>query len=47
MRKTPIFLTVLGLSLASLLTAISTAPAQTDTQGKVTLESESVALGSA
>jgi hypothetical protein len=45
MRKTPIFLTVLGLSLASLFTAISTAPAQTDTKGKVTLESKSVALG--
>jgi len=45
MRKTSIFLTVLGLSLASLFTAISTAPAQTDTKGKVTLESKSVALG--
>ena len=45
MRRTPIFLTVLGLSLVSLFTAISTAPAQTDTKGKVSLESKSVAVG--
>ena len=38
-------LAVLGLGLASLFTAISTAPAQTDTKGKVSLESKSVAVG--
>lgn len=45
MRKTTTLLTMLGLSLASLFTAASTAPAQTDTSGKVTLESRSVAIG--
>ena len=45
MRKTSIVLTVLGLSLASLFTAISTAPAQSDTKGKVLLQSKSVAVG--
>src|SRR5688572_17087166 len=45
MRRTTMFLTVLGLSLASLLVATSMAPAQNDTKGKVTLESKSVALG--
>ena len=44
MRKMTTLLTVLGLSLAS-LTAASTAPAQSDTSGKVTLESTSVAIG--
>ena len=38
-------LTVLGLSLALLMAASGTAPAQSDTSGKVTLESKSVALG--
>jgi hypothetical protein len=45
MRKTTMFITVVGLSLASLLVATSLAPAQSDTKGKVTLESKSVALG--
>lgn len=45
MRRTTMLLTVLGLSLASLLVATSMAPAQSDTKGKVTLESKSVALG--
>jgi len=45
MRKTAIFLTVLGLSLTSLFTPITTAPAQNDTKGKVTLQSKSVAVG--
>ena len=44
MRKMTTLLTVLGLSVAS-LTAASTAPAQSDTSGKVTLESTSVAIG--
>ena len=45
MRKMTTLLTVLGFSLASLFTAASTAPAQSDTSGKVTLESTSVAIG--
>lgn len=45
MRKTTTLLTVLGLSFVSLLAATSMAPAQSDTKGKVTLESKSVALG--
>lgn len=47
MRKTTALLTVLGLGLVSLLVATSMAPAQsnTNTKGKVTLESTSVALG--
>ena len=45
MRRTTMLLTVLGVSLASLLVATSMAPAQSDTKGKVTLESKSVALG--
>ena len=45
MRKMTTFLTVLGFSLACLFTAASTAPAQGDTSGKVTLESTSVAIG--
>jgi hypothetical protein len=38
-------LTILGISLPSLFTGPSTAPAQSDTSGKVTLESTSVAIG--
>jgi len=45
MRRTTMLLTVLGLGVASLLIATSMAPAQSDTKGKVTLESTSVALG--
>lgn len=45
MRKTTVHLTVLGLSLAFLIAASSTAPAQSDTNGTVTLESKSVAVG--
>ena len=45
MRKTTVFGTVLGLSLALLMAASSSAPAQSDTSGKVTLESKSVAVG--
>ena len=45
MRKMTTLLTVLGFSLAALFTAASTAPAQSDTSGKVTLVSTSVAIG--
>lgn len=45
MRKTTMVLTVLGLSLVFLITATSIAPAQSDTKGKVSLESTSVAIG--
>lgn len=45
MRKMTVLLTVLGLSLAFLMAASSTAPGQSDTSGKVTLESKSVAIG--
>ena len=45
MRKTAVLLTVLGLGLATLFSATSTAPAQGDTSGKVTLESKSIAIG--
>lgn len=38
MRKTAVLLTVLGLGLATLFSATSTAPAQGDTSGRVTLE---------
>jgi len=44
MRKAGKLLTVFGLSLASIVTAISMTAGQTDT-GKVTLESKSVAVG--
>jgi hypothetical protein len=44
MRKARKLLTVFGLSLASIVTAISMTAGQTDT-GKVTLESKSVAVG--
>lgn len=44
MRKAGKLLTVFGLSLASIVTAISMTAGQTDT-GKVTLESKSVAIG--
>ena len=45
MRTTSTFLTILGLGLATLFSATSTAPAQSDTSGKVTLESTSIAIG--
>ena len=45
MRKTTMFLTSLGLGLAALVTWSTTAPAQSSTSGKVTLESKSIALG--
>ena len=45
MRKTAVFLAGLGLGLATLCSATSTAPAQGDTSGKVTLESTSIAIG--
>jgi ABC-type glycerol-3-phosphate transport system substrate-binding protein len=45
MRTMTTLLTVLGLSLALLMAASGTAPAQSDTSGKVTLESKSVAVG--
>ena len=45
MRKTTVLLTILGLALATLFSAPSTAPAQGDTSGKVTLESTSIAIG--
>ena len=45
MRKMTVLLTVLGLSMAFLATTIGTAPAQSDTSGKVSLESKSVAVG--
>lgn len=45
MRKMTIRLTVLGLSLGFLMWASSPAPAQSDTNGRVTLESKSVAVG--
>lgn len=45
MRTTSMLLTVLGLGLATLFSATSTAPAQSDTSGKVTLESTSIAIG--
>jgi hypothetical protein len=44
-RKTMMLFAVLGLGTAFLLAARSTAPAQGDTSGKVTLESKSVAVG--
>ncbi len=45
MRKMTMLLTVLGLSMALLMAARGTAPGQSDTTGKVTLESKSVAVG--
>ena len=45
MRKAMMLVTVLGLSVAFVMAARSTAPAQGDTSGKVTLESKSVAIG--
>ena len=45
MRKTTVLLTGLGLGMAFLIAASGTAPAQSDTSGKVTLESKSVAIG--
>ncbi|MGH7303989.1 MAG: hypothetical protein ACRELZ_11900 [Candidatus Rokuibacteriota bacterium] len=45
MRTMTGLLTVLGLGLAFLMVASSTAPAQSSTDGKVTLESKSVAIG--
>jgi hypothetical protein len=45
MRKIAVLLTVLGLGLACLFAVASTVPAQSDTTGKVTLESKSIAVG--
>jgi hypothetical protein len=45
MRKTMVLFTALGLGMAFLMAASSTALAQGDTSGKVTLESKSVAIG--
>jgi hypothetical protein len=45
MRKPTTLLTVIGLSLALLTAASSSAPAQDDTKGKVAIESKSVAVG--
>jgi hypothetical protein len=45
MRKTTVLLTAFGLGMAFLMVASSTAPAQSDTSGKVSLESKSVAVG--
>ena len=45
MRKTAVFLSVLGLSMAFLMGASSKAPAQGGTSGKLTLESKSIAVG--
>ena len=45
MRKTTMLLAVLGLGLVSLFAAASTAPAQSDSSGKVTLETKSIAIG--
>jgi hypothetical protein len=45
MRKIALLLAVLGLGVASVLFSISNVPAQSDTDGKVTLESKSVAVG--
>jgi hypothetical protein len=44
-RKTTMLLTGLGLGMAFLTAASGTAPAQSDTSGKITLESKSVAVG--
>ncbi len=44
MRKTTILATF-AIGLASLFASASTAPAQSDTSGKVTLESKSIAVG--
>ena len=45
MRKTAVLLTVLGLGLATLFSATSSAPAQDDASGRVTLESTPIAVG--
>jgi len=45
MRQATVLLAALGLSLAFLFAAISTAPAQSNTTGRVTLESKSIAIG--
>ena len=45
MRKMTMLLTVLGLSMALLMATTGTAPGQSDTAGKVTLESKSIAVG--
>lgn len=45
MHTMKVLSTVLGLGLAFLLAASSTAPAQSDTSGKVSVESKSVAVG--
>ncbi len=45
MTRTTKLFTILALSVASVTIAASTIPAQSDTAGKVSLESKSVALG--
>ena len=45
MRKLTLVLAVLGLTCAPFMFQVSTVPAQSDTNGKVTLESKSVAIG--
>lgn len=45
MRRTMVFPTIFGLGLAILVASSSTVPAQSDTSGKVSLESKSVAVG--
>src|SRR5262249_41393223 len=45
MRQTTKRLTVLGLGLLTLITAVSIGGAQNATTGKVTLESKSIAIG--
>ena len=45
MRKMTMLLTVLGLSMALLMATTGTASGQSDTAGKVTLESKSIAVG--
>jgi hypothetical protein len=45
MRTTAVLLTVLGLGLATLFSATTTAPAQDDTSARVTLQSTSIAIG--
>ena len=45
MRKTTMLLTVLGFGLVSMFAAASTALAQNDTSGTLTIETKSIAVG--
>ena len=45
MRKTTTLITLLGLGLVSFFAATSTAPAQSDTNGTLTVETKSIAVG--